>query len=200
MRNKFLPSLSKETIFSIFFTLVAIIFVAFYFVPEQNKTTTQKKIKEIKNATVKSAPVISKPSLVTSDASEDETQTPTESEQTIQITIIITPTKIPSQSTQTEKVSIQVNVDGQSFSLDLDKGKTQCDVLQKALDEKKISQLLMKYDSSLDAYGVYQINTLGKENAVWWTYMVNGKTPSTGCNHIAANNGDSVSWQYVGQR
>lgn len=56
----------------------------------------------------------------------------------------------------------------------------------------------MRYNNDLGSYGVYQINGIGKDNAIWWTYTVNGQSPSQGCSYIKANNNDKVEWKYIG--
>lgn len=97
------------------------------------------------------------------------------------------------------KVNLSIN-DGPSFSIELPSGSNQCDVLNKALSDGKISSLNMKYLSSMSTYGVYQINGIGKGEQVWWVYKVNGISPSQGCNHVKVNNNDSVNWSYLGTK
>jgi len=187
----------KKNILSLFFLLVALLSFVFFFFPTPTKQYIQKEIAGTKT-TISSTPQPTKAYISPTDipAEQETVQT-----QTIQITVVITPTQTPTQSGQAEKASISVSIDGVSpFSITLEKGKNQCDVLRKALDEKKISNLVTKYDSSLRSTGVYVINGLGKENAVWWTYTVNEKSPTQGCDHIAANHGDSVSWKYIGSQ
>lgn len=193
----------KNIFFAGFFFLVsAIVFFLFLF----PQTITKKITQKVSGIMVASKPSfaltsirkknIFHPTTFPIQASHEE-NIQTSQTQTIQITIVVTPTPQP----QSDKAVISVTIEGaSSFVVSLEKGKNQCDVLSQALSDKKITNLTMKYDSSLDSYGVYQINGLGKENAVWWTYTVNGKSPTQGCNHIAANNGDSVKWQYVGSR
>jgi hypothetical protein len=77
-------------------------------------------------------------------------------------------------------------------------GANQCDVLSKALEQGKITQLNMRYDSNYKTYAVYQINGLGKENSIWWVYKVNGQSPNQGCSYIKANSGDNIEWRYIG--
>ncbi|MBP9719549.1 MAG: DUF4430 domain-containing protein [Candidatus Levybacteria bacterium] len=194
-----MKEITKKIIFPLFFALVALISLSLFFFPASTKQNIQKAVKA--KVTNIPSPNIDKKIIPTILPTHAEITDEEEETKIIQITIVVTPTPSSQQSTQEEKATLSVSVDGgASFTLQMDKGKNQCDVLQRALDEKKISQLLMKYDSSLNAYGVYQINNLGKENAVWWAYTVNGKSPGQGCNHIAANNGDSVAWMYVGSR
>lgn len=109
------------------------------------------------------------------------------------------PTSIPNQTPGPQKNQINVSINGQtSFTVVVDEGSNQCDVLSKALEQGRISSLNMQYNSPLGSYAVYQINGIGKENSVWWTYKVNGVSPSQGCSYIKANNGDNVEWQYIG--
>jgi len=108
-----------------------------------------------------------------------------------------TSTPAPAQAAQTFQVNLKIN--GSSVgNVDLPEGANQCDVLLKAKDQGKISQLLMKYDNALGTNGVYQINGQGKENSVWWTYKVNGQSPSQGCSLVKANSGESIEWEYKG--
>lgn len=117
------------------------------------------------------------------------------SDQSVATPTTIPPTAVPTVETMQVRVSINA---ASEFSLSIEKGKNQCDVLVKALQEGKISQLLMRYNDSLQSYGVYQINGIGKENQVWWTYKVNDQSPPVGCSHVEAKNNDAVSWTYIG--
>jgi hypothetical protein len=56
----------------------------------------------------------------------------------------------------------------------------------------------MRYDNNLGTNAVYQINGIGKDNAVWWVYKVNGQSPNQGCNFIKVNDGDKAEWSYLG--
>jgi hypothetical protein len=132
----------------------------------------------------------SSPTAVQTNSNSNQQDTSANSGQTV-------PTSVPTQTTPTFQVSLKIN-DSSVGNIDLQQGANQCDVLTRAKDQGKISQLLMKYDNSLGTYGVYQINGIGKENAVWWVYKVNGTSPSQGCSYIKANGGDSVEWEYVG--
>ncbi|HSA83472.1 MAG TPA: DUF4430 domain-containing protein, partial [Patescibacteria group bacterium] len=104
------------------------------------------------------------------------------------------PTKAPEKKTFT--VSLSVNGSGVG-NVTLEEGANQCDVLTKALEQGKISQLLIRYVSSLGTNGVYQINGIGKDNAVWWVYTVNGTSPTQGCSFVSAQSGDTVAWEYT---
>ena len=107
------------------------------------------------------------------------------------------PTSTP--QVNASKINVTLSVDGGSSSeITIDNGANQCDVLTKALEQGKIQSLNMRYDNSLGSNGVYQINGIGKDNSIWWTYKVNGKSPSQGCSYVKANNGDSVEWNYQG--
>lgn len=109
------------------------------------------------------------------------------------------PDNVPTAVPTAETVQLHVSINGgNEFTLTIEQGKNQCDVLAKALQDGKISQLLMRFDSNLGSYAVYQINGLGKENSVWWVYKVNGQSPSQGCSYIQVSNGDRVSWEYIG--
>lgn len=94
---------------------------------------------------------------------------------------------------------IAVNINNQSnFTLSLPATANQCDVLSTALSEGKISQLDMRYNQSHGSYGVYKINSVGKSDAVWWVFTVNGVSPNKGCSHVKVNNNDQISWKYIG--
>jgi hypothetical protein len=103
------------------------------------------------------------------------------------------------QSQTVETFQVHLSINGSSVGdVTMQKDQNQCDVLTRAKEQGKISQLLMKYDNSLGTNGVYQINGTGKENAVWWTYTVNGIFPGQGCSYVKANSGDTVVWEYQG--
>lgn len=102
-----------------------------------------------------------------------------------------TPTSIGNQ------INVYIN-NGPSFTVSVNNGANQCDVLTKALQDGKISSLNMKYNNTYKTYGVYQINGIGKEDQIWWTYSVNGKNPPLGCSLVKANNNDNVVWIYTG--
>ena len=107
------------------------------------------------------------------------------------------PTPIPYQLIQINQINVSIN-NSLNFTLDIEDGANQCDVLSKALADGKISSLNMKYDGNLGTYAVYQINGIGKETSVWWTYTVNGQSPDQGCSFIKTKNNDSVEWKYIG--
>ncbi len=106
------------------------------------------------------------------------------------------PTTPPTVTVAENKVSVSINGTS-SFEVKVAVGSNQCDVLSKASQDGKIS-LNMRYDNSLGSNAVYQINGLGRDNSVWWTYTVNGQSPSQGCSFVKANNGDNVEWKYIG--
>ncbi len=94
---------------------------------------------------------------------------------------------------------VKLSINGSSTGeVNVGAGQNQCDVLNDALAQGKISQLTMRYESSLGTYGVYKINNTGKDNSIWWTYKVNGNSPDKGCSYLGVNNGDSVEWNYIG--
>ncbi len=110
---------------------------------------------------------------------------------------ITSPSTIPLPTTQIIQVNLSINASS-SFAVFVSEGANQCDVLSKALADGKISSLNMRYDSNFETFAVYQINGLGKENSVWWTYLVNGQSPNQGCSFIKVKNNDSVEWRYIG--
>ncbi len=111
------------------------------------------------------------------------------------------PTSTPTTTPQIQKLAILVSIDGGSeFPLSIEEGKNQCDVLSQALSKGKISSLNMQYNSAFGSNAVYQINGLGQEGQVWWTYSVNGQNPPLGCSHITVHNNDNVRWTYIGSR
>ena len=109
-----------------------------------------------------------------------------------------TPTTTP-QPAVISGFEVKLSINGNSsFPVSLQSRANQCDVLSKALEQGKISSLNMKYDETYKTYGVYQINGIGKENSVWWVYMINSQSASQGCSYIKANNGDNIEWKYIG--
>jgi len=126
------------------------------------------------------------------------TPTPTDSAQKVSSpTAMPSPTQAPQSAPQTNEITVTIN-DSSSFKVSVPNNANQCDVLKKSLDEGKLQSLTMRYDDNLSTYGVYQINGVGRENQIWWTYKINGQIPSQGCSYIRANNNDSVVWKYVG--
>lgn len=106
------------------------------------------------------------------------------------------PTNTPAQA---QNLSVNLSINGSSAGqVSVPTGSNICDVLSAARDQGKISSLNMRYDNSLGTYGVYQINGVGKENSIWWTYSVNGSEPGQGCSYIKAVNDDNINWKYVG--
>ncbi|MBI3485865.1 DUF4430 domain-containing protein [Candidatus Daviesbacteria bacterium] len=98
---------------------------------------------------------------------------------------------------QTNQIDLVIN-NSPSLNVNVADGANQCDVLTQALNQGKISSLNMQYNSSYNSYAVYQINGVGKENQVWWTYSVNGANPPLGCSLVKAKNKDKVVWTYIG--
>jgi len=103
----------------------------------------------------------------------------------------------PIPTPQKLEVTLTIN-SNPSFVLTLDPGQNQCDVLKKAESEDKITSLKMEYNSALKSYAVYQINGVGEDTKVWWTYTVNGQKPPLGCSHIEVYANDQIHWQYLG--
>lgn len=110
---------------------------------------------------------------------------------------IISPTATPLPTPQINHLNISIN-NSTGFTLLIEDGANQCDVLSKSLSDGKIASLNMKYDSRYNTYGVYQINGIGKENQIWWTFSVNGTNPPQGCSQVKANNNDNIVWTYIG--
>ena len=98
---------------------------------------------------------------------------------------------------QMNQVSVSIN-DLPEFNVLVSEETNQCDVLNKALSDGKISSLNLKYDPNFKTFAVYQINGIGKENSVWWTYKINGQSPNQGCSFIKAKKQDHVEWKYIG--
>ena len=119
---------------------------------------------------------------------------------TTQPTSAPTPSSEPSiQPTPNPYFEVNVSVNGTpSFTVLVNEGANQCDVLVKALEQNKITQLNMRYSSNYQSNAVYQINNIGKENSVWWVYKVNGVSVTKGCSFIKTNKGDSILWEYKG--
>lgn len=112
---------------------------------------------------------------------------------TIQVTSQPTPTPV----IDTNQINVSIN--GHStFIVSVNKTADQCDVLTKALQDGKITSLNMRYENAYKTYAVYQINGIGQETQVWWTYAVNGKNPPLGCSLVKTNNNDKVIWTYTG--
>lgn len=108
-----------------------------------------------------------------------------------------TPTNTPAPQVATRQVNLSINGSGVG-SVTVNEGANHCDVLSKAVEQGKISSLNMKFDENYGSYGVYQINGIGKDNAVWWVFKVNGASPNQGCSHIKVNNGETAEWEYKG--
>lgn len=118
---------------------------------------------------------------------------------------IVTPSSASAPSPYVNQVNVSITKDdsllingGSNFSIELSDGANQCDVLTKALQEGKINSLNMQYSDTYKTYAIYQINGIGKEGQVWWTYSVNGKNPPLGCSLVKVNNNDNIVWTYIG--
>lgn len=122
---------------------------------------------------------------------------PTANTQPTYNTPVASPTPKLTPAIQTDQVNVSIN-GSSSFTVSVNDGLNQCDVLNKALAEGKISSLNIRYDQNFGTYAIYQINGVGKENSVWWTYTVNGQSPNQGCSFIKAKNNDNVEWSYIG--
>lgn len=180
----------------------------FVFVESQvpkKETTPAKTVSSKAEATVTPSKTEEGVQTVQGTTSYNASATPAVSVQvttnTTQQTAQPTATNVPQPTTAPAKQTFQVSlkINGSSVgNVDMEEGNNQCDVLSRAKDQGKISQLLMKYDNNLGTNGVYQINGIGKDNAVWWVYKVNGASPTQGCSHIKANSGDTVEWEYKG--
>ena len=94
------------------------------------------------------------------------------------------------------KVSLSVNGSPKG-SVTLKSTANQCQVLTQAKAQNVISSLVMKYNESLNSYGVYVIDGIGRTDQVYWTYTVNGKPPPFGCSYITVHGGDSINWKYI---
>lgn len=125
------------------------------------------------------------------------TQVPEQSYTTVTTTTSSTSQQNTTNSNQEKKVNLSIN-GGSSLDVKISEGINQCDVLTNALSQGKIQSLNMRYDNSLGSYAVYQINGIGQTNSVWWTYKVNGQSPSQGCSFVRANANDSIEWKYIG--
>lgn len=108
------------------------------------------------------------------------------------------PTSVPPTSAP-QNLKISLSIAGSSVgTFDIPQGSNQCDVLTQALSQGKIQSLNMRYNADYGTNAVYQINGIGKENAVWWGFKVNGQSPTQGCSFIKVNDGDNVLWEYIG--
>ncbi len=94
------------------------------------------------------------------------------------------------------KVFLSVNGSPKG-SVSLKSTANQCQVLTQAKAQGVISSLVMKYNESLNSYGVYVIDGIGRTDQVYWTYTVNGKPPPLGCSYVTVHGGDSINWRYI---
>lgn len=205
MANMNIKSIKLSTSWKIFWGLIALSAVSFFFaIPhgqKSNKLSTSKinptpKLSSTKIPSPTNNPIISKKLNGSSKKNSVVITTPVPTNSNGS-----TSGSTSSSGGSSQSVELQVSVSispGGNFSLTVPSGSNQCDVLSKALSNGKISSLSMRFNSSLGTYGVYQINGVGKDNAVWWTYKVNGQSPSQGCSFIKVNNGDRIEWNYIG--
>ncbi len=163
----------------------------------ENPTPTQDPEGSINNQIYKSAKATSQQVSV-QPATASNTSVSATASNTSSGSSSPTPTSAPAAVNASEnKVTVSINGDS-GFEVKVSSGANQCDVLSKSLDQGKIQSLNMRYDNSLGSNAIYQINGIGKDNSVWWTYKVNGQAPSQGCSKVGANNGDNVEWKYIG--
>lgn len=121
------------------------------------------------------------------------TVTPTPQPQQIVVNVI-QPTSQPTP-TPTPVLKVALEVQGTELGdVIIQDGQNQCDVLSDALAQKVITFLSMKYFTSFDSFGVYQINDIGDPNTVNFVFEVNGVSPDKGCSGIPAKGGDHVHW------
>lgn len=178
---------------AVLFFVIAAITLVFAKTPQVKKILTQTIIHQV-TLTPTPLPTSGQAMAAPAGSSITTTVTPITA---ASVTSQPTPTQTAQSQQQTLSVSLSIN--GSSIGqISVASGANQCDVLQNALSQGKIQSLNMRYDNSLGTYGVYQINGQGKDNAIWWTYKVNGQSPTSGCSYIKANNGDSIDWSYVG--
>lgn len=191
MKNiKRIPAL---LIFSALFFILAIGVLVW---PSQSKVEKTNDIKGAKIASAKKTEPTSTPTPTQQSKigpTNFPSATPTPTIKTGQS--LVNPTNTPApQPTQ-----VNLSINGSSVGqVSVTQGANQCDVLNSALSQGKIQSLNMRYENSFGTYGIYQINGVGKENSVWWTYTVNGQSPSQGCSYIKAASGDNVEWKYIG--
>ncbi len=159
-------------------------------VPPQTPQATPNVVKAISETPIPSP--IKTPAPISSPATQTVNNTSIPNQQ-----LTPTPTSSVIPTPQINKINVSIN-GSTTFTIGVNEESSQCDVLSNSLQDGKISSLNMKYDSNYNTYAVYQINGIGKENAVWWTYKVNGTSPSLGCSHVKAKNEDNVVWTYIG--
>jgi len=101
----------------------------------------------------------------------------------------------PQPEPATIEVSLTIN-NSYKGKVSLPDGSNQCDVLRQALSDGLISNLDIRYSNQHKTHGVYIIDGIGDNNAIWWTYKVDGKSPPVGCSKVEARSGQSVEWEY----
>ena len=103
-------------------------------------------------------------------------------------------------TSQPTSVDVTLQINGKTAgNVTVASNANQCDVLSSALKQGVISDLDMRYFSSLASYGVYVINGQGDHDAVWWAYTVNGKSPPVGCSKQGVSGGEITNWIYTGK-
>lgn len=206
LKQKFIRGLLSFSIVFIGLLLAGIISYLLVESPELNKTESSKNsiqgISTIAN-TASSSP---KPTVAIATKSAVKILSYASPSQALYISTpipipsavqVAAQTPPPSQNPQTYQVNVSIN-DSSTFTISVSEGANHCDVLNKALTDGKISSLIMRYDTNFGTYAVYQINGIGKENSVWWTYTVNDQSPNQGCSFVKVKNNDNVHWKYIG--
>ncbi len=191
--------LSKKLILISLISLSAVFFMLSFSVKAHTREIKVPEVKQtVEKKTAQSNTTKESPTLSPTPFQIIATHSPTSPQQPTATSAVVTATQAPSPAQQ-QPNQITVTINGApSFTITTTSNSNQCDVLKKAFDEGRITSLNMRYDNNLNTYGVYQINGLGRENQVWWTYKVNGQSPTQGCSYVKANNNDSVTWKYIG--
>jgi hypothetical protein len=181
----------------IFWSLITVSVISFalsFYVenPTAVKHTVQRKVSPTTIPTPSPTPTDTPASTVAPSSIPSNTPAPTTAAPTSE------PTKQPTASPA--RIHVKVAITGSSeFSMDLPEGLNHCDVLTHALQQGKISNLIMKYNDSFKSNGVYKINDKGNENQIMWVYEINSKRVPLGCSHMIVHDADIISWIYLGQ-
>ncbi|MCA9349898.1 DUF4430 domain-containing protein [Candidatus Saccharibacteria bacterium] len=184
-----------------------------YLTPEPTNTTIDQDSTKITDQTFASSPD-SKPATDFSDPIEN-TNPPTNqnlspqvtrSDQgpttpnpqptlTPEVTSLSQPTPQPTIIPTTLAVKLQINLDP-VIQLSVTDQINQCDLLNQAFTQGKLTELNIRYFSEYSSLGVLSINGIGNPNQVYWTYKVNGVSPPLGCSQVLVKSGDFVFWEY----
>ncbi|MFH0864395.1 MAG: DUF4430 domain-containing protein [Candidatus Gottesmanbacteria bacterium] len=199
--------MNKKRLIALIIFIIGLGLIAFSLYPEVKKKNNSQvsgvQIKEEPSAKPKNSPSISAvvtSSLVVQISSPNPTPL-VESSNVPANSNSPSPEASPMANPPPASQPLQINLSingGSSFTVNIDQGNNQCDVLTKAKEQGKIDSLNMQFNNSLGSFAVYQINGIGKENSVWWTYTINSVSPAQGCSYIKANNGDKIEWKYLG--